>query len=164
MATASLQCCCCRHFTDFARLHACCAINAPLSTAAGTSSAKFRSPRTGFFLAAASNGHSRMFSRVKETLNPAALKYRKGVAELGGDPVLHGVGLLEGEKDVWSSLKERFGHMLVLGATRVGKTTLAGLLIGQDVAARRHRDCFWIPKGTRNCCAECITRQSGQGG
>lgn len=71
--------------------------------------------------------------RVKETLNPAALKYRKGVAELGGDPVLHGVGLLEGEKDVWSSLKERFGHMLVLGATRVGKTTLAGLLIGQDI-------------------------------
>ncbi len=71
--------------------------------------------------------------RVKESLNPAALKYRRGVAERGGDPVLHGVGLLEGEKEVWSSLKERFGHMLVLGATRVGKTRLAELLISQDI-------------------------------
>ena len=50
-----------------------------------------------------------------------------------GDPVLHGVGLLEGEQEVWMSLSERFGHILTLGATRVGKTRLAEVLIGQDI-------------------------------
>ena len=71
--------------------------------------------------------------RLKETRTPAALKYLGKAGDQGGDPVLHGVGLLEGEQEVWMSLSERFGHVLILGATRVGKTRLAEVLIGQDI-------------------------------
>ena len=39
----------------------------------------------------------------------------------------------EREIDVNTSLADRTGHMLVLGATQVGKTRLAELLIGQDI-------------------------------
>ena len=53
--------------------------------------------------------------RLKETRTPAALKYLGKAGDQGGDPVLHGVGLLEGEQDVWMSLSERFGHVLILG-------------------------------------------------
>ena len=71
--------------------------------------------------------------RLKETRTPAALKYLGKAGDQGGDPVLHGVGLLEGEQEVWMSLPERFGHVLILGATRVGKTRVAEVLIGQDI-------------------------------
>ena len=71
--------------------------------------------------------------RLKETRTPAALKYLGKAGDQGGDPVLHGVGLLEGEQEVWMSLPERFGHVLILGATRVGKTRAAEVLIGQDI-------------------------------
>ena len=71
--------------------------------------------------------------RLKETRTPAALKYLRKAGDQGGDPVLHGVGLLEGEQEVWMSLSERFGHVLMLGATRVGKTRAAEVLIGQDI-------------------------------
>ena len=71
--------------------------------------------------------------RLKETRTPAALKYLGKAGDQGGDPVLHGVGLLEGEQEVWMSLSERFGHVLILGATRVGKTRAAEVLIGQDI-------------------------------
>ena len=71
--------------------------------------------------------------RLKETRTPAALKYLGKAGDQGGDPVLHGVGLLEGEQEVWLPLPERFGHVLMLGATRVGKTCEAGVLIGQDI-------------------------------
>lgn len=72
--------------------------------------------------------------RLKEARQPAALKYINTETELGGDPILHGVGMLEGDREVWTNLAERFGHMLVLGTTRVGKTRLAELLISQDIA------------------------------
>ena len=71
--------------------------------------------------------------RLKETRTPAALKYLGKAGDQGGDPVLHGVGLLEGEQEVWMSLSERFGHVLILGATRVGKTRVAEVLVGQDI-------------------------------
>ena len=71
--------------------------------------------------------------RLKETRTPAALKYLGKAGDQGGDPVLHGVGLLEGEQEVWLPLPERFGHVLMLGATRVGKTRVAEVLIGQDI-------------------------------
>ncbi len=45
----------------------------------------------------------------------------------GGDPLLHGVELHEGR--VTLPLRDRPGHTLVLGTTRVGKTRLAELLI-----------------------------------
>jgi len=41
---------------------------------------------------------------------------------VGGDPALHGVGL-EDEEPIWMALGERVGHTLVLGTTRVGKTS-----------------------------------------
>ena len=49
----------------------------------------------------------------------------------GGDPLLHGVELHEGH--VTLPLRDRPGHTLVLGTTRVGKTRLAELLIAQDI-------------------------------
>ncbi|SUG49785.1 Type IV secretory pathway VirD4 component [Salmonella enterica subsp. arizonae] len=49
----------------------------------------------------------------------------------GGDPLLHGVELREGR--VTLPLRDRPGHTLVLGTTRVGKTRLAELLIAQDI-------------------------------
>ncbi|EAV7067882.1 hypothetical protein FBQ62_15280 [Salmonella enterica] len=49
----------------------------------------------------------------------------------GGDPLLHGVELREGH--VTLPLRDRPGHTLVLGTTRVGKTRLAELLIAQDI-------------------------------
>lgn len=50
---------------------------------------------------------------------------------VGGNPVLHGVE--PDECDVSMDLRERVGHTLVLGTTRVGKTRLAELLIAQDI-------------------------------
>ncbi|MBZ3655678.1 hypothetical protein JS565_07555 [Salmonella enterica subsp. enterica serovar Senftenberg] len=47
----------------------------------------------------------------------------------GGDPLLHGVELHEGR--VTLPLRDRPGHTLVLGTTRVGKTRLAELLIAR---------------------------------
>ena len=52
---------------------------------------------------------------------------------VGGRPEIHGVGLWEGEKDLYSPLDERVGHTLVLGTTRVGKTRFAELLVTQDI-------------------------------
>jgi len=52
---------------------------------------------------------------------------------VGGEPVLHAVGLYEGERPIYMGLGDRVGHTLVLGTTRVGKTRLAELLIAQDI-------------------------------
>jgi len=52
---------------------------------------------------------------------------------VGGDPLLHAVGLWEGEKDVWFDLYSRVGHVLVLGTTRVGKTRFLELQVTQDI-------------------------------
>lgn len=50
---------------------------------------------------------------------------------MGGLPALHGIEL--DETNVLMDLRERVGHLLVLGTTRVGKTRLAELLITQDI-------------------------------
>lgn len=60
--------------------------------------------------------------------NPA-----KPPPQVGGDPLLHAVGLWEGEKDVWFDLYSRVGHVLVLGTTRVGKTRFLELQVTQDI-------------------------------
>lgn len=52
---------------------------------------------------------------------------------VGGIPALHAVGLYEGEVPVTMDLRDRVGHTLVLGTTRVGKSRLAELLIAQDI-------------------------------
>ncbi len=51
-------------------------------------------------------------------------------------------------------LRERVGHMLVLGTTRVGKTRLAEVLITQDIRRGISR-LFLIRKGMRIYCAGC---------
>ncbi len=89
--------------------------------------------RKGLFVGRGFQWSQPHVQRLKETRTPAALKYLGKAGEQGGDPVLHGVGLLEGEQEVWMSLPERFGHVLILGATRVGKTRAAEVLIGQDI-------------------------------
>ncbi|WP_426576178.1 type IV conjugative transfer system coupling protein TraD [Xenorhabdus stockiae] len=50
---------------------------------------------------------------------------------VGGNPVIHGIEPQEAE--VFMDLRERVGHTLVMGTTRVGKTRLAELLITQDI-------------------------------
>jgi conjugative coupling factor TraD (TOL family) len=63
---------------------------------------------------------------------------------VGGLPRLHGVELRE--EDVSLPLRERVGHTLVLGTTRVGKTRLAELFLVQDI--RRGEVCIVLdPKG-----------------
>lgn len=54
--------------------------------------------------------------------------------DLGGTPVLHGVGSLE-EAPVTLRQSARSGHLLVMGTTRVGKTRLLELLATQDIHA-----------------------------
>lgn len=65
----------------------------------------------------------------------------------GGDPLLHGVELHEGR--VTLPLRDRPGHTLVLGTTRVGKTRLAELLIAQDIR-RGDTVIVFAPKGDAN--------------
>ncbi|HBD1844112.1 TPA: type IV conjugative transfer system coupling protein TraD [Salmonella enterica] len=77
--------------------------------------------------------------RTDSPLNPV-----RPLPPVGGNPVLHGIELEE--QNVSMDLRERPGHMLVLGTTRVGKTRLAELLITQDI----HRGDITIvfdPKG-----------------
>lgn len=66
---------------------------------------------------------------VGGTANPFAT----GV-DLGGNPVLHGVGV-QNEKPVVLRQGSRSGHLLVMGTTRVGKTRLLELLCSQDIHA-----------------------------
>ena len=54
--------------------------------------------------------------------------------DLGGSPVLHGVGALD-EVPVVLRQSARSGHTLVMGTTRVGKTRLLELLATQDIHA-----------------------------
>ncbi|TAL56897.1 type IV conjugative transfer system coupling protein TraD [Pandoraea sp.] len=50
---------------------------------------------------------------------------------VGGDPAIHGVE--PREADVYTDLRERVGHTLVLGTTRVGKTRWAEIQVTQDI-------------------------------
>ncbi|MDC9612925.1 type IV conjugative transfer system coupling protein TraD [Xenorhabdus khoisanae] len=63
---------------------------------------------------------------------------------VGGNPILHGIE--PDEVNVSMDLRERVGHMLVLGTTRVGKTRLAELLITQDIR-RGNVTIVFDPKG-----------------
>jgi len=91
-----------------------------------------------------------IYPRFYKALNNCSVKYRwlplfvalkyaidinplNSLPDVGGEPSLHGVGMLEGESEIYQGLGERNGHTLVLGTTRVGKTRLAELLIAQDI-------------------------------
>lgn len=54
--------------------------------------------------------------------------------DLGGSPVLHGVGV-DQEQPIALRQSARSGHMIVMGTTRVGKTRLLELLATQDIHA-----------------------------
>lgn len=58
----------------------------------------------------------------------------KAYDDLGGTPVLHGVGALE-ERPITMRQTSRTGHMIVLGTTRVGKSRLLEVLATQDIQA-----------------------------
>ncbi len=87
---------------------------------------------------------SSLFSLIRNTEKTSPLLYKlfhnhhllnpyQPLPPVGGNPILHAVGLLEGERDIYESLGERVGHKLVIGTTRVGKTRLAELFITQDI-------------------------------
>jgi conjugative coupling factor TraD (TOL family) len=63
---------------------------------------------------------------------------------IGGEPSIHGVS--ETESDVSTSLTDREGHTIVIGAPGVGKTRCAETLVAQDI---RRGDVFIFldPKG-----------------
>ncbi|KAJ9430791.1 type IV conjugative transfer system coupling protein TraD [Pantoea sp. YR343] len=63
---------------------------------------------------------------------------------VGGNPALHGIE--PNERDVSMDLRERVGHTLVVGTTRVGKTRLEELLITQDIR-RGNITIVFDPKG-----------------
>jgi conjugative coupling factor TraD (TOL family) len=65
---------------------------------------------------------------------------------IGGDAVLHGVGI-RGETNATMPLSDRVGHMVVIARTRHGKTRLAEVLTTQDI--RRGNNCVIVldPKG-----------------
>lgn len=84
---------------------------------------------------------ARSFERRFERSPIAALTYLTAIDSplnpvrplppVGGNPAIHGIE--PNEEDVLLPLSERVGHTLVLGATRVGKTRLAELMIEQDI-------------------------------
>lgn len=51
--------------------------------------------------------------------------------DIGGNPAIHGIE--PDEVDITMPVADRVGHMVVIGATRVGKTRFAELLITQDI-------------------------------
>lgn len=63
---------------------------------------------------------------------------------VGGNPALHGIE--PDELDVSLALRERTGHTIVYGTTRVGKTRLAELLVTQDIR-RGEITIVFDPKG-----------------
>ncbi len=73
---------------------------------------------------------------------------------VGGEPVIHAVGMLEGEHSVDMPLAERVGHTLVLGTTRVGKTRMAEILITQDIR-RGDFVAVFDPKGDADLMMRC---------
>ena len=69
---------------------------------------------------------------------------------VGGIPVIHGIEL--DEQNIMQSLDTRGGHTIVFGATGVGKTRFAEVLVTQDIhrgktQAEREVVIFFDPKG-----------------
>lgn len=77
--------------------------------------------------------------------NESWLNVLKSHPDLGGSPILHGVGSME-EKPVTMRQSARSGHMIVLGTTRVGKTRMLEMLATQDIHAG-HVTIVIDPKG-----------------
>ena len=97
------------------------------------------------------------FTQSNSVFNPW-----KPLPDVGGSPQLHSVGMWEDEQDVRLNLSERVGHTLVLGTTRVGKTRLAEVLIGQDI---RRGDVTIVidPKGDGDLLLRCYVECQNAG-
>ncbi|CDG96451.1 putative plasmid transfer protein [Xenorhabdus bovienii str. puntauvense] len=79
---------------------------------------------------------------------------------VGGNPAIHGIE--PQEADVFMDLRERVGHTLVMGTTRVGKTRLAELLITQDIR-RGEVVIVFDPKGDADLLTEISARYNAVG-
>jgi conjugal transfer pilus assembly protein TraD len=79
------------------------------------------------------------FTRHAANWNPLA-----PMAEVGGDPALHGIE--PDESEIYLPLTERVGHMVVVGTTRTGKSRFLELLVAQDIR-RGETVIVFDPKG-----------------
>ena len=80
------------------------------------------------------------------TATDSALNPVRPPPAVGGDAVIHGVGI-GAETNAVMPLSDRVGHMVVVARTRHGKTRLAEILTTQDI--RRGNNCVIVldPKG-----------------
>lgn len=79
---------------------------------------------------------------INHPLNPV-----RPYPDVGGNPILHGVGTID-EKNIRMRLSNRYGHHIVCGSTRVGKSRKAEIYITQDI--HRNKDDLIVifdPKG-----------------
>ncbi len=97
------------------------------------------------------------FLSSQSRLNPV-----KPLPPVGGVPTLHAVGMLEGEEDIFYDIRERVGHALILGTTRVGKSRAAEVFITQDI---RRGDVVIVfdPKSDANLFRRCYVEARNAG-
>lgn len=73
-------------------------------------------------------------SELDESRIKAILKiFFPKLVDIEGLSHIHGVGMLEGEKNIVLPISERAGHVFICGATRVGKSVLLAYLACQDI-------------------------------
>lgn len=85
----------------------------------------------------------------KQSFNLYGLKIKNPYAPLppvGGESMLHAVGA-EDETDQYLDLGERYGHTLVAGTTRCGKSRLLEILVSQDIKRNDGAVVVIDPKG-----------------
>ena len=76
-----------------------------------------------------------------------ALNPWRPLPKVGGNAALHAVGMWEGDREIVVDMADRVGHMLVVGATRVGKSRLLELTLAQDVRRGDNVVVLFDPKG-----------------
>ena len=85
-------------------------------------------------------------TRYLKSSRPWSLTNRDPL-HVGGNSAIHGVGVIDGESNVYLDQAERNGHILVFGRTRVGKTRLAEILVTQDIHRGGNAVIVLDPKG-----------------
>ncbi len=82
---------------------------------------------------AASLEHHGLHTLASKLLADRVLNPFRPPPAVGGRSEIHGVGMWEGERNLFSPIGERVAHTLVLGTTQSGKTRFAEILINQDI-------------------------------
>lgn len=82
---------------------------------------------------AASLEHHGLHTLASKLLADRVLNPFRPPPAVGGRSEIHGVGMWEGERNLFSPTGERVAHTLVLGTTQSGKTRFAEILINQDI-------------------------------